>query len=727
MEDSNSSQLPLEVIPPAPEGKAEDNSPRELIEEWVKRVEASEAHWDKKFKRMRDDMDFARGKQWPQPADGDGEFENEDRYVANIVQRHLQQRVASLYAKNPRFIARRRKTLDFKVWDENPQTLSDAIQAVMQAGANMAQGMPPDPVSAQAIAQAQAIVTDAQQGHQRRMMLDKIGRTMEILFQNQISEQFPPFKKQMKQLIRRTLTTSVGWVKLGYERVMEPRPEDADKIRDLTTQLTEIDRLTAALGEDGRDEMLEVERQELAEMLRVLQEQPQQIVREGLVFDYPPATSVIPDKRCRQLNGFVGARFVAQRFDLPPSEVKRIYGVDVCKHGYEPHRDGNDGTAAPARGDYSGLARGAAGGSMDDNLVRVYEIQDKQSRTFMTVAKGCPVWLKAPAEPEVRLDRFWTLFSLTFNDIENETKIYPPSDVELMRHMQLEHNRARQALREHRAAAAPGYVSPRGALSDVDKGLLADRTPHETVELDGLTPERKVQDVLQALPNANIDPALYETNTMFDDIMKVNGVQEAQIGGTSGATATEVSTAEGARMSSVASNVDDLDDLFNELARAASQILLTEFDEATVKRIAGVGAVWPQLSGQDIADELLLEVEAGSSGKPNRAADIKNYMDMAPILMQIPGIKPDWLAREGIKRLDDRLDLTDAFLDGLPSIQQMSAAPPPSALPPDRNPNQQGGEGGNNAKRPGTADRQPNQQPAAGAAPNPGQAFSPSG
>lgn len=692
-----------------PEG---NDGRRALINDWTRRIQRARAHWDRKFKQMQRDADFARGMQWP----GDVAPEDEERYVANIVQRHIQQRVASLYAKNPRFIARRKPQLDFRLWDESQDSLAAAMQA-MQLGAQAAQmGLPPPPESLA----AQALLEDINAGMERRRMVTRIGKTLELLMANQISEQFPPFKKQAKQLIRRTLTVSTGWVKLGYERVMQPRPEDYEKIRDLTTQLTDIERriADAADGEDCAE--LETEKQELAEQIRVLQARDQDIVREGLVFDFPPPTSIILDQRCRQLQGFVGARWLAQQYDLPPDEVKRVYGVDVKSAGFTQFRpDGAERGETPPPGAGEQVA--------DDALVRVYEVYDKTSKTTFTIAEGCPVYLREPAEPEVRLDRFWVHFPLTFNDIENEQEIYPPSDVELMRHMQLEHNRARQALREHRQANAPGYVAPRGALSDDDKELLGAQEPHSTVELDGLQPGQKVADLLQAKPQHGIDPNLYETSSIFDDVLKVNGVQEANIGGTSGATATETSVAEGARMASVASNVDDLDDFLNEIARAASQILLAEFDQATVQKIVGPGAIWPQLTAQEIADELLLEVEAGSSGKPNKAAEIKNFMDIAPILMQIPGIKPEWLAREGLRRMDDRLDLTDAFLDGLPSIQAMNRLNQMGTGNPASDPNMQGAQGADNAQVAQSAEPQPNQDPAAGAAPNPGQGMSPIG
>jgi hypothetical protein len=122
-----------------------------------------------------------------------------------------------------------------------------------------------------------------------------------------------------------------------------------------------------------------------------------------------------------------------------------------------------------------------------------------------------------------------------------------------------------------------------------------------------------------------------------------------------------------------------------------------------VKKVVGRGAAWPKLSPQDAANEYFVEVAAGSSGRPNKSVEIQNLTQVAPIILQIPGINPQWFAREMLVRLDDRLDLTDAFLAGQPSIQALNAImAKPLGQPGDGtvDPNAQGAEGANNATAP---------------------------
>ncbi|WP_447515080.1 hypothetical protein, partial [Clostridioides difficile] len=63
------------------------------------------------------------------------ESDNADKYVANITLRHVQQRVAALYAKNPKAVARRREQILHTVWDGTNQSLQTAqtqIQMMQQ-------------------------------------------------------------------------------------------------------------------------------------------------------------------------------------------------------------------------------------------------------------------------------------------------------------------------------------------------------------------------------------------------------------------------------------------------------------------------------------------------------------------------------------------------------------------------------------------------------------------
>lgn len=648
MEEEELTIISAEVEKPEPTERR-----KKLVNSWVSKIRKAKSFHEKAFKTMRRDMDAALNgyddTQW-----------SKEQYVANILQRHVQQRTAQLYAKNPKAVATRRDRMEYQFWDGSPDTLAAAYSTSAQAAEN---GFPV-PQSALMIMQ------DHEMGKQRKKMLDNVASTLEYLFDYYMKEQQPNFKAQMKALVRRVITTGVGYVKVGFQRELDRAPEVSAKLIDIQGRLDYIRRIaTEASDGDIKPEDPEVE--ELMLSMKSLMDEPMITVREGLVFDFPEANSIIVDPMCRQLRGFVGASWIAHELYLTPEEVSEIYGVDV-KDSYRSYD--MKGRLSTEGDDYKNNT------SLDEidrdgaphGLVQVYECYDRKTGLLYCIADGYKDFLREPTAPDVKVETFWPIFALVFNEVEHKDHLYPPSDVSLLLPMQHEYNRARQGLREHRRANRPKYAAPAGVLEEEDKAKLATHPANAVIELQALAAGQKVNDVIQPVGQIGIDPNLYEVRTIFDDIQLVVGAQEAQFGGLSKATATETSIAESARMSSLGANVDELDSFMSEVTRSAGQVLLAEMSREEVVKIVGPGAAWPEMTREEIMEEVFLEIEAGSTGKPNRAAELANIERIMPFLLQIPGMEPRWLAKELLKRLDDKLELDSAFADQVPSIVAMN-------------------------------------------------------
>ena len=422
-------------------------------------------------------------------------------------------------------------------------------------------------------------------------------------------------------------------------------------------------------------------------MLNDLKSQMQVVVREGLTFDYPMSTSIIPDPKLISLREFLGADWVAEEYILSPNDVKEIYEVDVGK-SYNAYKGVDDSVTVTSRQGFVVLqdktSKTEVREGNDGRSCCVWEVYNRKDGLVYTLCDGYPDFLREPASPEVYTDRFWPWWPLTLNETDHETMVFPPSDVKLIRDMQMDYNRGRQGIREHRRAARPKTVVAAGMVDQEDLEKLSNHPDNAIIELNGLQPGQKVEDLLQAFRGPPIDPNLYEVEQTFTDMMRVSGIQDANIGATSGGpSATQSNIAEASRATAMGSNIDDIDDLLSGIARTGSQILLQECSVDTVKRIVGEGAVWPDMSRQQISDELWLQIEAGSTGRPNQAQEIANAERLFPLLLQIPGIKPEWLAKELIKRLDDKLDITNAFQSMLPSIIAMNGMASRLAVGPE--------------------------------------------
>lgn len=114
---------PAMASPERPSDSTEYEVPAErraLVKQWEQRVTAAKRHFAKDFKRMKENMQFATH-------GADKEWIDSGQYVVPIVNRHINQAVAQLYAKDPRAEAKRRKRLMYTVWDGTPESLNAAV------------------------------------------------------------------------------------------------------------------------------------------------------------------------------------------------------------------------------------------------------------------------------------------------------------------------------------------------------------------------------------------------------------------------------------------------------------------------------------------------------------------------------------------------------------------------------------------------------------------------
>lgn len=670
---------PVERAAPAASDQLDVPEERKaLVKEWIEKVKDSRDHWNRLgvFREMKENQQFAR-------RGADKSWVDDGNYVVPILNRHINQSVAALYAKNPTVVAKRRNRVMYKLWDGRSDTLQGALEAVATAG---------DPNAA-------AIVQEVLAVRQENLLMDRMGKTLEVLWDYFVKEQAFNFKQQLKAAVRRAKVCKVAYIKLGFQRILESNPDTSAEIEDVTSKIAAMEATMYRLSQDDLEED-SARLEELKQNLEDLQSQEAMLVREGPIFDFPKSDSVVIDKKCRHLKSLAGADFIAYQYDLTPDKVLEFYGKDLGNNYTKYDPDGKKYDDDPKK----------------QCMARVYEVEHKRDRQCFTVCEGYPDYLKEPYGSKLKIERFFTLFPIVFNECEDDENIYPPSDVEQGKHIQNEYNRSREALRQHRIASRPYYLVA-ASVEDADKDKLSNHADHEIITVAAMEVGQKAEDFIQRGPTAPIDPNLYEVEMHFTDMLRALGTQEANLGGTSDSTATESSIAEQSLSVSNASSVDDLDEVLSELAKSTSQLMLTELDKETVVEIAGPGAVWPDMpeTREQVAKDLFLDIQAGSSGRPNQAAELAKFERGAPILVQIPGLNPKPLARRLGELLD--LDVEELIAEDLPSITAMNAmmakiGTGQTTGNPETDPNMQGSEGGNNAQGPQQNENEPGSQPA---------------
>lgn len=648
-----------------------DPSRKALLDFWYEEIKNTRD--DKKtveaFKRMRDGMKIvARGS-------SDEDWIKSDNYVMPILNRHVNLAVSTLYARNPQVLVKRKERILFKIWDGNSQTASSAFQA-FQAG---------DPSQL-------PVLQDIATGQQYMQLLDKIAKTLRICWQHFMNEQEFNYKLQLKSAVRRAKTNGVAYAVIDYQRVMEPRPDLQASILDMTSKIAEIEHAMQDQqeGDDFDEEKLEAEQLRLN--LQDIQNNPDMVTTEGPVLSFPRSTSIFVDRKCTDLRTLAGARWVAHEIPMTEEDIETIYGVDFDEDGGATEY--KDETVKKAK---------------DARQFRVYRVWDRKNQQEFTICDGYKDFLKEPSTPPLKMNRFFPVFPLVFNATESEEYMYPPSDVWLARHPQDELNRARQGIREHRKANKPFYAVAKGALEEDDKNKLANHAAHEVIEFGAMGPGDDITKKMQRPALNPIDPAQYDTKGHIEDVMRSVGTQQANLGPTSGATATESSIAENSRQASQSDNIDDLDEWLTEIAKAGGQLLLSELPKDKALEIAGPGAAWPDMpeTRVQVAMDIELEIEAGSSGRPNRAAELADMERAAPYLQNLPGVNPAPFVKKYLQLLN--IDLEEGMAEGMPSIQAINAAMsaqargamPMGAPPPaGASPNAQGAAGAHNAPTP---------------------------
>jgi hypothetical protein len=685
----------METITRADDRKEPTDARAARVKELLDTVHDDLSHWEWDFQRMRANRRYARGLQWQGMTRKD--LVKEDRpYVENVTFRHLKSRTAAIYARNPRFTWRQSKRLHHVLWDGSPEMVQMATQQMTGTPESVdpmtgvvTPAVPPQPSEL-----AMAIIQEATQYAQDQSNFKKMGETLAILYEYFLREQIFNIKHMMKRTVLQSGTCGLGYIKQTFQRTLQNTPEVEQGLADTKSQLDTITRLSQELA-FGEIDPNEAEADRLKTLMKDMEGREKMLLREGLVFNFPDPLNIIPSKDMIFLPGFFGCPHVTEQYFLTEAKVRETYGVDLGGRA-QAYRSSDPGNKMGERLDFAKTTTWEAG-----DCARVFEIYHKGDGLVYTICEGHDDYLREPEPPFPWTERFWPWFVYAPNAMDDPENPMPPSEVELIQPMQNEINAAGDGLRDHRWAARPGHVVP-GFLSEENGKRIQGRAAHGVVILEGMPPDASVEQVLQAFPTAPIDPNLYNTGPAFEGMLRTVGTQQANLGPTSDATATEATIAQSSRQSTDDSAIDELDDLLTEMARAGGQILLLNVDAETVKKIVGPGAMWPETTREEVAQELYLEVEAGSSGKKNQAHEVQVRQMMYPFLLQTPNLDPDKFAKDMLSVLDDRIQYEDWQKPGTPSIVAMNGmaqaqANAGPAADPAADPAAQGPAGASNA------------------------------
>lgn len=520
-------------------------------------------------------------------------------------------------------------------------------------------------------------------------------------------------RRSAKVAVRSALSVGVGWLKVVWHEQAGRDPVTEREIRSLQDQLA---RLADAVEDVAEGEATdpEAERAAILAQLDGLQAKQEPVRARGLVVDYvaPEDIQVSPD--CHSLADYLDAPWIAHRVFMSHEQATALYGCAddaLASATRYMQRTPVDRTAMQEAGLVAGLTEtdadryvvGGDGADGANTAIAVWEIWSADDNQVYTLVEGVADWLRPPFSPQVNVSQFYPFFG--YMPLEVDGRRHPESLVSRSRHLLDEYNRIRTNYRNHRARAVPMRWHNERVMTPETAQKIAQGA---TIESIGINPVGdSAAPPLGILPYPPVDQALYDTSVIRAELEMVWGIQEALSSSIHTAkTLGEAEIQQSGTEARMAFKRDALDWVLGEMARATAEIAIQVMDESDVREIAGPEALWPRTNGgpltpDDLHSLLAIDIEAGTSGRPDTTAKQQVWMQILPIMKdaitniaELRRSSPndvadaiEALVQETFDRFGERVDVS-AWLPKQgepqpPMPAAMPGAPPALAAVPD--------------------------------------------
>lgn len=613
-------------------------------------------------------------------------------------------------------IAREKVQADQKSLEAAQQASTQAIQQIenaMMAAAKAGQPIPQVNIQEaaeqaaraklEALARRQAEQM-AQPFHRRHREAKQFAQTLDIVIKRMW--QRANLKLAAENTLVSGLTVGIGWFKCTWQDQTGENPAVAKEMAGLTTKLKSIQQKIEELALGDASEP-EAEAAELQLQIDGLKENLNVVTARGLAIDFVDAEDIQVAEGVN-LDHYLDAPWIAHRVFFKKDAAKATYpeiaddiGEATTYRCNKPEDDADtwnvrvDAEDAESYTKYDGNADGT-------EYVCVWEVWDRESGQVLTYIEGIDRYAREPFAPDATR-RFYPFFQ--FSPVKLDKQRHPQSLVTRSRRLLDEYNRARTGFATHRGRAKPGVFFDAANIDADSAGKIARGDTGEYTPDKGQNPQVPVAQsfFLKAYPP--VDMGLYSTAPIRAELEMIWGIQEALSSSIHTAkTATEAEIQQHGSMSRLDFMRNALDTALSQLAYYCAEVLLIHMDREDVVQIAGQFALWPQDMGGDDLDALVLvDIKAGSSGKPNTMREHQVWIETLPVIQnailkigQLRGSEPDDIANcieelviETLARTGQRLD-ADRFLPAGPQMRAPEVpgpVPTPSPSTPPSGPN----------------------------------------
>lgn len=716
--------MEMAVVDPAAANKAKAQEAAD-VKRWFERVEKARKFDEPAREQYAKDRRYARG---------DSGFEVD----SNLIGTYIDILESFLYARDPDVDVRPSPSSEPPTLDAMRDAAEDyvgelpdmqaandqAYQAVLQD--SVSQGVPPDQAE-QMAAKAGKQAADGLKDHLIQQEYDKLRKryqrrqrdtkafaeTLEIIISRMWAD--ARLKSRGIRWVRSALTIGLGVLKVSWQERTAPSPETVTAINDLQSNIQRAASMRQDLDEASGDQE-DALRAEYERQLTTLRNKAEVVVARGLAVD------IVPGEDFQVAPGFTIADHVdapwnshripmrycdAQaQFELPDDVMKSANRYAARKPVMVQRESAmlvnttatdadayEDGTKAM---DYSSDTAG--------DFVMVEEIWDGDTNNVLTGIHGIKRWVK-PAWNPTATTRFYPFFVLCTSEVDGQR--HPQSLTSRSAKLVDDYNRIGSAEAEHRRRILPGILFHKGAVGQEVMTKINASTTGEWTGVETTMPNIDLRKVFFQKPYAPVDPGLYDRSRITQELERIWGVQEALSGSINTAkTATEADIQQTGFKARTSGRRDGMETVLGEMAQYTAELSRAHVTAEDAQAIAGPDAMWPDYTGpDDLRSLVVVDIRAGSSGKPDTMAERQAWANQLPLLQngimqigQLRGSNPNDIA-DALERLlkitaersGDRIDI-----DSL--IPQSGNAPPPvqpgQMPPPGQQPSPQAGPSG---------------------------------
>lgn len=511
-------------------------------------------------------------------------------------------------------------------------------------------------------------------------------------------------KKAARKAVRSSLSVGPGWLKVIMTHETRKDPEVKAKLNDLEDNMQRLVAKQKELQEGDLDADETIVAIEDLKLLQIsLQGKLEVAHRFGLAIDFVQADDMQISIDVPDITDYLDADWNGNEIYIRVDEVlarfPRLKSTDIdnVAEYYQrvEKRQDEDGYGDTAHADspspYGRFRPSTAPGNSDDDIAfaRVIEIWDKRDNHVKTIIDGVGRWAVTPYPPPYATSRFYPYFLIAFFEVDGTR--HPQSLSDRLEKLQNEYASKRSNSRLAAERSVPGVLFDQQGISEADMRKIEGAVSQEYV---GLSPVKgdDIRKLFAEKPIGKADPAIYDTTATVRDMERVSGVQEAQTSAvTVGKTATEAKIQQGGFASRTSADRDGVEEMLQDMAEYTTELSLQALPIEFVQRLAGPKAFWPiGMDPEDIITFVEVEIEAGSTGKPDDENLRQSWSVLLPLITQtmsqiqqaqfmgnIP-LADALIAvlRETFKRLDERINIDQFIPKGaLPDLTGVAGVP----------------------------------------------------